>query len=102
FEQYLHIVDTILLDTKVKDAVGGTGQPFAWSVIPQVKKIMAEYALPLLVAGGINPDNVAELLGAYQIDGVDLASGVEVNLVKDEQKLVKLIKGVKQNGGDKV
>ena len=37
FEKYLPFVDTILLDTKIKDAVGGTGQPFDWSVINQVK-----------------------------------------------------------------
>lgn len=102
FKEYLPIVDTILLDTKIKHVVGGTGQPFAWSVIPKVQQAVAEYGLPLLVAGGINPNNVAELLVAYEIDGIDVASGVEVDLVKDEQKLIKLIKGVKRNERNKV
>lgn len=98
FKEYLPVVDTILLDTKIKSRVGGTGHPFDWSVIPKVQQAVAQFSLPLFVAGGINFLNVEKLVETYGIDGVDVASGVEVDLVKDEEKLKKLIEGVKGHG----
>ena len=64
----------VLLDTKVKGALGGTGRAFDW---PLAKAISATTGRPFILAGGLNPANVAEAIDAAQPWGVDVASGVE-------------------------
>lgn len=101
---YLEYVDGILLDTKVDGRSGGTGQSFDWTVITPIKHFIelstregkGERPIPLMVAGGITSENVAELVKTYPIDGLDVASGVETNLRKDVQKIKALIKGVQK------
>ncbi|QHW30177.1 phosphoribosylanthranilate isomerase [Paenibacillus rhizovicinus] len=78
---YLGCVDAFLIDT----AGGGTGKTFAWHVIDRYKSAAA--GLPLYVAGGLDPDNVGELLALYSPDGVDISSGVETEGVKDRTKI---------------
>lgn len=64
--------DIILLDRAIAGMVGGTGQKFDWSLAAEAKK----YAT-ILLAGGLNPSNVAEAIRQAQPWGVDVASGVE-------------------------
>ena len=64
--------DIILLDRAVSGLVGGTGQKFDWALAAEAKK----YAT-ILLAGGLNPGNVAEAIRQAQPWGVDVASGVE-------------------------
>lgn len=64
----------VLLDTKVKGALGGTGRAFDW---PLAKAISATTRRPFILAGGLNPANVAQAIDAAQPWGVDVASGVE-------------------------
>lgn len=64
--------DIILLDRAVNGMVGGTGITFDWSLAAEAKK----YAT-ILLAGGLNPENVAEAIRQVQPWGVDVASGVE-------------------------
>ena len=112
---YLNVVDSILLDTKVKGRSGGTGVTFDWSVIPEIRHIMdqaergidrhirgsgnasGEAPLSLMIAGGITPDNVAELVRDFPIDGIDVSSGVETDFGKDGEKIKALLKGVHQH-----
>jgi phosphoribosylanthranilate isomerase len=63
----------------------GSGKTFDWSL---VKKIPRDEKL-LLLAGGLNPDNVGEAIKYLQPDGVDVSSGVEYTdrLGKDEKKV---------------
>jgi phosphoribosylanthranilate isomerase len=63
----------LLLDTFVKGKKGGTGKPFDWEMIGHAKKACKK----VIVAGGINPGNVAELTGSYNPYGIDVSSGVE-------------------------
>lgn len=87
---YAHTIDAVLLDTKVKGQFGGTGKTFDWSVIPEVKRELARMNLPLIVAGGIDTQNIAALLAAYRPDGIDVSSGVETAGEKDAQKIRRL------------
>jgi phosphoribosylanthranilate isomerase len=62
----------LLIDAYRAGEYGGTGQIGAWSLAAQIAR---EY--PILLAGGLTPDNVAEAIRQVQPWGVDVASGVE-------------------------
>ncbi|MBI5014025.1 MAG: phosphoribosylanthranilate isomerase [Deltaproteobacteria bacterium] len=74
--------DVLLFDTVAtlqgKRKFGGTGLTSDWAL---VKKLMAELdsSVPVLLAGGIRPENTAEALIAVNPDGIDLCSGVEAS-----------------------
>jgi phosphoribosylanthranilate isomerase len=63
----------ILLDTRGEGAQGGTGRTFDWALAREVRK----RASFLLLAGGLDPENVAAAIRAVSPDGVDVSSGVE-------------------------
>lgn len=76
-----YTADRILLDTKVGNQSGGTGQRFDWSLLANLSKEK------LMLAGGINPDNIAEAVKVGCL-GIDLNSGVEsAPGVKDADKI---------------
>ena len=83
-----NLVDFLLLDTYTKDAYGGSGRTFDWSLIGEVGK-------PYFLAGGLNESNIPRAMrtGAY---GLDLSSGIETDGVKDAEKMRRvaaLVKG---------
>lgn len=61
----------LLLDTWVKDKPGGTGEAFNWELVPRSSK------QALVLAGGLNPANVAEAIKQTGVYGVDVSGGVE-------------------------
>jgi len=72
---YAAVADRILFDARApKDATrpGGLGVPFDWHLLENLK-----LAVPFMVSGGINADNVAEALRVTGAPGVDVSSGVE-------------------------
>ena len=71
----------------IDTAGGGTGKAFNWEVIDDYQAAAAQLNVPLYVAGGLNPDNVQELLAAYAPSGLDVSSGVETDGVKDIEKI---------------
>jgi phosphoribosylanthranilate isomerase len=78
----------ILLDTKVGVRFGGTGEPFDWKIVPETK-------LPLIVAGGLNPQNVFEAVSLMRPFAVDVSSGVEkASIQKDFQMMREFIEQV--------
>lgn len=82
----------ILLDTYSK-AGGGSGQTFDWSLIP------ADMPHPLILAGGLNPENVASAVEAVKPYAVDVSSGVESEpAIKDHKKIEQFIKEVQRVG----
>ena len=83
----------ILLDTYHKDVAGGTGQSFDWALIPE------NMPLPLILAGGLNPENVASAVETVKPYAVDVSSGVESEpAVKDHKKIEQFIKEVQRIG----
>ena len=80
----------LLLDAFVEGTHGGTGAAFDWSLIPR------ERSLPLILAGGLNPDNVSEAIRRVRPWAVDVSSGVEAEKgIKDAALIAAFIRGVK-------
>jgi phosphoribosylanthranilate isomerase len=77
--------DYFLLDAFQKNIFGGTGRTFDWGLLDKMKGFKA----PVLVSGGLTPENVGELLGRIQPFGVDVSSGVELRPGKKSVRLVK-------------
>jgi phosphoribosylanthranilate isomerase len=98
-------VDLLLFDTAAtvngKKKFGGTGITADWCIIRQVlDRIRGK--VPVLLAGGINPENAAAGLEAVNPDGLDLCSGVEAAPGKrDPIKVHALMKSVRQSAMNK-
>jgi phosphoribosylanthranilate isomerase len=78
-------VDAVLLDTYDSHRLGGTGQPFDWSLAARAK----EFGIPLIVAGGLTAGNVREVVRQVAPHGVDVSSGVEVSPGKKNFSLIR-------------
>jgi phosphoribosylanthranilate isomerase len=90
FAPYADCVNAFLLDTYVKGESGGTGMVFDWSIIDTL-----QLRRPVLLAGGLGPENVARALAEVQPYGVDINSGVEVRPgIKDHLRLQALMQVV--------
>lgn len=83
-----HQAAAILLDTPSAHH-GGTGMLFDWSVVPQ------NLSQPLIIAGGLNPHNVHELVAHHLPYAVDVCSGVEAEFgIKDHEKMNQFVHAV--------
>lgn len=79
----------ILADTYQADIQGGTGAVFDWSLIPDRR------AKPLILAGGLTPDNVADAVRRVRPFGVDVSGGVESSKgTKDAARIAAFIREV--------
>ena len=79
----------LLLDAYDPVRAGGTGQCFDWDLVP------LDLAPHIVLAGGLDPDNVAEAIRRVRPYGVDVSGGVEVAKgLKDRQKMAAFMKGV--------
>ena len=80
----------LLADTYVKGEPGGTGSVFDWNLIPQ------DLPLPLILSGGLQPDNVTEAIRRARPSAVDVSSGVETAKgIKDAEKIAAFMRGVR-------
>ena len=84
---YEDAVDYILIDAAVEGAYGGTGQLANWDMA----KRALDFKKPLILSGGLNPDNIAEAASVVAPYALDLAGGVEASPgIKDAKKLEQL------------
>ena len=85
-------VSAFLLDTYSPDSIGGTGQIFNWEIAVEAKKFGR-----IILAGGLNPENVEDAINQVQPYGVDVSSGVEgpTKGEKDHKKLRLFIERAK-------
>jgi phosphoribosylanthranilate isomerase len=67
------IVGAFLLDAYVPGVPGGTGHRFPWELAVEAKR----FGKPILVAGGLTPENVAQCVAQTRPYGVDVSTGVE-------------------------
>ncbi|HME88956.1 MAG TPA: phosphoribosylanthranilate isomerase [Chthoniobacterales bacterium] len=79
--------DTLILDKASGAGFGGTGKAFSWKSARQFIQTRPERQV--IVAGGLNPDNVAQAIAEAQPGGVDVTTGVEASPGRKDHRLVK-------------
>jgi phosphoribosylanthranilate isomerase len=98
-EQLLDAITTdpvaILLDTSIKgaNAGGGTGVTFDWGIAEKVQNA----GLPVIIAGGLTPDNIEDAVTSTRPWGVDVSSGTEAGPgKKDHDKVQQFVSGARK------
>lgn len=87
--------DALLLDSFSKGQYGGTGKVHDWTLSRQIKEAVAP--VPVILAGGLKPENVKEAILTVQPYAVDVASGVELSPgVKDHEKVRTFVENAKK------
>jgi phosphoribosylanthranilate isomerase len=90
----------IMLDTPKDGSYGGTGETGDWALAREAAR-----RWPVILSGGLMPDNVATAIGAVHPRGVDVSSGVETNKAKDLDKITRFIavaRSVSENSREQV
>ncbi|HBX55202.1 phosphoribosylanthranilate isomerase [Pseudomonas sp. UBA2684] len=83
----------VLLDTFVAGVPGGTGEAFDWSLVPRGLN------MPIILAGGLTPDNVRCAIEQVQPYAVDVSGGVEASKgIKDAEKIRAFTRAVRAGG----
>ena len=84
----------LLLDAYVEGAHGGTGTSFDWKLIPRTMP------LPVILSGGLSPENVTQAVRAVRPWAVDVSSGVEAAPgIKDAARIAAFVSGVRNADG---
>jgi indole-3-glycerol phosphate synthase/phosphoribosylanthranilate isomerase len=87
-DEYALAGTILMLDTPTDDAsYGGTGQAGDWRLAAEASR-----RWPIILAGGLTPDNLADALAAVAPRGVDVSSGVETDGVKDIEKITTFLR----------
>jgi len=84
-------VAAFLLDSHDPDLAGGTGKPFPWALAAGLRA-----PAPVVLSGGLTPENVQQALEAVRPFGVDVSSGVETGGRKDPRKIRAFIARVRE------
>jgi phosphoribosylanthranilate isomerase len=91
----LEFFDAVLLDSYSPRKHGGTGVTHNWSLSKRVREVI--HPKPLILAGGLNPENVKDAIRAVKPYAVDVSTGVESEPgVKDAGKVEAFIKNAKE------
>ena len=85
----------LLLDSYQKGVPGGTGHAFDWARVP------VDLDKPVILAGGLDPENVTGAIRQVHPYAVDVSSGVEAGMgIKDAEKIIAFMRGVETADGD--
>ena len=94
-QSHIGLFDAVLVDSRVPGTYGGTGVVHDWSVSRRIRD--AIYPKPLILAGGLRPENVVEAILRVKPFAVDVSSGVEISPgVKDEHRILSFIEEVRR------
>ena len=80
--------DALLLDSRTVDRLGGTGQTHDWRIS---RRIVERSRIPVILAGGLNPDNLRSAIETVRPFAVDVNSGVEIDGEKAPDKMRRFI-----------
>ena len=93
-------VSAYLLDAYNDKKLGGTGEKFDWEGVSKSKSVME--GKKIILAGGLNPENVGGAIQIFSPYGVDVSSGVEISPgIKDHKKIEAFIKAVRKEVGSR-
>ena len=81
------VPDAVLIDAGTPGRYGGTGTTVSWTGLADYRRWL--HNVPLILAGGLTPDNVAEAIRIVHPHGVDVASGVESSPGKKDHSKVR-------------
>lgn len=91
----LNTFDAVLLDSFAQGRYGGTGIIHDWDLSQRIKQ--AIHPSPLILAGGLNPENVKDAICRVQPYAVDVCTGVELSPgIKDPEKVLAFIEKAKE------
>ena len=94
-ERY-NTASALLLDSYQKGVPGGTGHAFDWARIPE------GLDKPIILAGGLGPENIEEAIRTVRPYAVDVSSGVEAAKgIKDADKIAAFMRGVERADGER-
>ncbi|MCS7152179.1 MAG: phosphoribosylanthranilate isomerase [Endomicrobia bacterium] len=96
--QYLPYIDYLMFDTYIDDQLGGTGRTFSWEIVAMLKELFIKNNIEIkfFIAGGLNEENVKDVIELLSPWAVDVASGVErLPRRKDFEKMKSFIRKVK-------
>ncbi|WP_277541997.1 phosphoribosylanthranilate isomerase [Haloarcula laminariae] len=95
---YADHADAVLVDSLDADGAGGTGETHDWE---RARDLVADLAVPVILAGGLTPENVAEAVRTVEPFAVDTASGVESSGgVKDHDAVRQFVANVAAVDGE--
>ncbi len=95
FPELDHIVDLWLVDTAAGGSFGGTGKTFDWM---KAKTFLQDRKI--ILAGGLNPENIAQAVSCLHPYAVDVSTGVETNGFKEEEKIKQFVTAVRNGSGE--
>ena len=88
-DQYANAADALVLDSTDDQGAGGTGETHDWE---RARTVVADLDGPVLLAGGLTPENVAEAVRTVDPSGVDVSSGTErTGGVKDHAAIERFV-----------
>ncbi|MDV2480590.1 phosphoribosylanthranilate isomerase [Methanoculleus sp. Wushi-C6] len=82
-KRYEPYADALILDTRTTEKIGGTGIPHDWKISAT---IVANSTIPVLLAGGLTPENVAEAIRIVRPYGVDVHTGIKRDGVRNPER----------------
>ncbi|HJP83042.1 MAG TPA: phosphoribosylanthranilate isomerase [Fimbriimonadaceae bacterium] len=92
-------ISAVLLDAYSENEFGGTGIPVDWGYAAELRQHLADREIPMVLAGGLTPENVAEAVAKVRPYAVDVSSGIETApAVKDLEKVRRFIEAAKSAG----
>jgi phosphoribosylanthranilate isomerase len=89
----INILDALILDTRGIE-LGGTGRIHDWSISRTIREAIP--STPIILAGGLSPQNVADAIRSVRPYAVDVSSGVERDRKKDPELIARFIKNARE------
>jgi len=91
---YEGVADAVLVDSVDEAGAGGTGETHDWA---RTRELVGSLDTPVILAGGLTPENVAEVVETVDPYGVDVASGTEASGgVKDRGKVEAFVRNARR------
>ena len=93
--RYFSSAQAVLIDAYSPAAYGGTGTTVDWAAMHETTRLYA--GSPIILAGGLTPENIGEAIGIARPDAVDTASGVESSPgIKDHVRIKDFVAAARQ------